>query len=180
MCAIARSVRLHEHVEIDEAMSLALVIFGDAREHRKLVADACGGKIPHRAADMNPGSEHHVLHQCLIAEAQHDAGMREIFFGIERVGFAHVAEILRRVFGGDPRRMNAEPGAFRERALVRRRTHGRRQRLSGTIELRLAPRRPVERCRSVRADRALALDPDGERVAIGGGGNFHDLAVIDG
>src|SRR3984893_7103173 len=106
--------------------------------------------------------------------------MREVFRRVERVGFAHVAEIIRRVFGADAKRWNAEQSSFCERALVSRRTRGRRKRLLRAIELRGASRSAIERRGSIGADRTLAFDPDRESIALGFGADFHDLAVIDG
>ena len=83
----------HQNIEIDEAVALALVIGGDVGAQRKCVAHLGGGKIPYRAADVNPRPQHHVLHQRLVAKAQHDAGMREAFAHMQEGEWAGPAQV---------------------------------------------------------------------------------------
>jgi hypothetical protein len=58
----------NEHVELDEAVALALVIGGDDGAGRQFVADMGGGEMLHRAADMHPRAQYDVVAQCPIAD----------------------------------------------------------------------------------------------------------------
>ena len=49
--------------------------------------------MANRAADVNPGTEHDILHERRVAEPKYLAGMYEILLRIKRVAFADVREI---------------------------------------------------------------------------------------
>src|SRR5205814_1313318 len=58
-----RAVCDHQDVEIDEPVTLALVVRSDARPRAELIADPRQREIAHVAADVNPRPEHHVVGQ---------------------------------------------------------------------------------------------------------------------
>ena len=66
--------RQYQRIELDEAVPLALIVGTDPRPHCQLVANAGQPYILHRAADMYPRAEQHIVTQCPIAGAQHHTG----------------------------------------------------------------------------------------------------------
>ena len=87
------AIGVNENVELDEAMSFALVIGGDERACRKLVIDARGAHMLDAASHVEPRPQHHIVAQRQIADMQDHSGMDEPFRRVERQGFAHIREI---------------------------------------------------------------------------------------
>jgi hypothetical protein len=57
----------------------ALVIRGDHGTRSQFIANAGGGEMLHRAADMHPRPRHDIVAQCPIADVQDRSGMDETF-----------------------------------------------------------------------------------------------------
>src|SRR5579864_4446982 len=115
-----------EHVELDEAVTLLLEIRFNASARAEPLTDVRNREIPDSARYVDPWPERHVVGQRPVAEAQHDPRMDETFAGVKGVCFPHVAQISVDIFGGRMERYDAERGAGRERPLIRRRPHFRR------------------------------------------------------
>src|SRR5207237_9146913 len=86
----------YQRVELDEAVALLVVIADDFRAGRDHIAGLRGGKQLHAAADVNPGAEDGVVDQRLVHHPLQQAGMAETFFGVDRIGFPDIGEILLR------------------------------------------------------------------------------------
>ena len=81
-------------VEIDHAVALAVVVGSHTGAGRQLVADAGGCEVGDLAAGVNPRLQHHVLAQRQVAQAQQQARMHQALIGVDRVGLAHIAQVL--------------------------------------------------------------------------------------
>src|SRR4051794_41577620 len=75
----------------------------------------------HLAADVNPRTEHDIVHQRIVAEPQDPAGMDDALTAVKRFAFAHAAEIPLGIFLTHVPRRSAEQSSRRKRHLVGRR-----------------------------------------------------------
>jgi len=83
-----------DDVEVNQLVALALVVGGDARPGRELVAHMRYGKVRHLAAHVDPGRQRNVLAKDEVTQAQQLARMRQAFFGVDGIRFANIASIL--------------------------------------------------------------------------------------
>ena len=98
------------------------VIFDSQRE---ALPDVDGGEIIDLAADVNPRTQHHVLHQRHIGEPQDLTGMDLSLVTIYRFGFTNVGEIVEKHGAVDRKGRNPERAPARKRPFARRQTIAR-------------------------------------------------------
>jgi hypothetical protein len=113
-------------IEFDNRMSLRDSIRCDLRSQREALPDVDSGEIVDLAADVNPRTQHHVLHQRHIGEPQDLTGMDQSFGTIYWFGFTNVGEIVEKRRAVDRKGHNPERAPARKGLLGCRQTMARR------------------------------------------------------
>jgi hypothetical protein len=98
-----------QRIQLDKAVAFLLVIAGDLCARDQFVATPRRRQQLHPAADMNPWTEDGVIDQHPVHHPLHQPGMAKSLAWVDRVTFAHVAQIFVCGFSSPCARHRAQP-----------------------------------------------------------------------